>query len=430
MFDTPPSPDPSVEPEGALAPARRQLLALYRAALGAVDGRRRVREHLRRARLASPTYVVSVGKAAVPMFQGAVDALGPAVAGALVIAPEGACRGSPSRLPGLRCLEAAHPIPDARSLEAGEALVAFLEELPIEAGLLFLTSGGSSSLVELPAPGVSLEVLREANRWLLASGLPIHAVNRVRKALSAIKGGRLAGRLQGRPVLHLLIADVPGDELASIGSGLLVPHAADQLVGEGVALPDWLASLAQGSPPPAPEGSFRSLRHVVVASSANVRSVVAHRGHRLGYPVVRHDDLLVGDARRVGTRLAERLMASSPGLQVWSGETTVRLPPAPGRGGRCQTLALSAAVALDGIADVLLLAAGTDGRDGASEDAGALVDGGTVARGALAGLSPQECLDRADAGRFLEASGDLIHTGPTGTNVMDLVIGLRLRPAG
>jgi hydroxypyruvate reductase len=102
----------------------------------------------------------------------------------------------------------------------------------------------------------------------------------------------------------------------------------------------------------------------------------------------------------------------------------------PGRGGRCQTLALAAAVALEGVPDVLLLAAGTDGRDGASEDAGALVDGGTVARGTLSGLAPTECLERADAGRFLEASGDLIHTGPTGTNVMDLVIGLRLRPEG
>lgn len=430
MVETFPTPGASGLPEDAVLTARRHLLALYRAALGTVDGRRRVREHLRRWHPASPTYVVAVGKAAVPMLQGAVDALGPEVAGALVVAPEGACRDFPSGVPGLRCLEAAHPIPDERSLAAGEALLAFLGGLPAEGGLLFLTSGGSSSLVELPAPGVSLEALREANRWLLASGLPIHAVNRVRKALSAIKGGRLAGHLRGRPVLHLLIADVPGDELASIGSGLLVPHPAEELGGQGVALPDWLASLASGSPPPAPEGSFRSLRHAVVASSANARSVVAHRGHRLGYPVLRHDDPLVGDARRVGTRLAERLMASSPGLQVWSGETTVRLPPVPGRGGRCQTLALAAAVALEGVPDVLLLAAGTDGRDGASEDAGALVDGGTVARGTLSGLAPTQCLERADAGRFLEASGDLIHTGPTGTNVMDLVIGLRLRPEG
>ena len=408
--------------------ARRQLLGLYRAALAAVDGRRRVREYLRQGHLAPPVHVIAVGKAAVPMLQGALDALGSAVAGALAVAPEGACGEHLSRLPGLRCLEASHPVPDERSVAAGKAVVEEVAGLPPVGSLLFLTSGGASSLVELPAPGVSLDALREATRWLLASGLPIHAVNRVRKALSAIKGGRLAAGLRGRPALHLVMADVPGDELGSIGSGLIVPHAAADLDGRGLSLPRWLEDLVAGSLPPVPEEAFGGLRHAVVASGAQARSVAAHRGRRLGYAVLRHGEPLVGDAREVGVRLAERILASPPGLQVWTGETTVRLPPTPGRGGRCQTLALAAAMVLAGSPDVVLLAAGTDGRDGSSEDAGAVVDGGTVARGILAGLSPEDCLERADAGSFLEASGDLTHTGPTGTNVMDPILALRLAP--
>ena len=128
----------------------------------------------------------------------------------------------------------------------------------------------------------------------------------------------------------------------------------------------------------------------------------------------------MGDTLATGRALAQQLCAGPAGVQVWGGETTLQLPPDPGRGGRNQSLALSAALALQGRDDVWLLAAGTDGSDGPTEDAGALVDGATVARGQVDDLDAQRCLDRADAGSFLEASGDLIHTGPTGTNVMDV----------
>jgi hydroxypyruvate reductase len=407
--------------------ARRDLLSLYHTALTAVDGRRRVAGFLRRRQVADRVHAVAIGKAAVAMVAGADDALGPSLGDALVVTEPNGCQDLPVIAGTLRCLEGAHPVPDERSLAAGEVLVDFLQGLPRDAALLFLTSGGASSLVERPAPGVSLDALREANRWLLASGLPIHSMNRVRKALSAIKGGRLAALLAGRPVLHLVLSDVPGDDLASIGSGLLVPHAPERLVARGIALPAWLAELVAGSPPPAPEDAFRAVEHAIVASAAEARAAAAHSARKLGYPVHRHDALAVGDARQVGVHLAGWLREGPPGVQVWSGETTVRLPARPGRGGRCQTLALAAATALAGSPELLLLAAGTDGRDGSSEDAGALVDAATLDRGALAGLSASDCLDRADAGAFLAASGDLIHTGPTGTNVMDLMIGLRIR---
>jgi hydroxypyruvate reductase len=136
--------------------------------------------------------------------------------------------------------------------------------------------------------------------------------------------------------------------------------------------------------------------------------------------------MLKGDARVAGAAIATRIKEGLPGLYLWGGETTVTLPPVPGRGGRCQTLALEAAVAIAGRQDCFLLAAGTDGSDGPGEDAGALVDGGTTARGAADCFDAQDALSRADAGTFLEASGDLLSTGPTGTNVMDVVFALKI----
>ena len=154
--------------------------------------------------------------------------------------------------------------------------------------------------------------------------------------------------------------------------------------------------------------------------------MAARACERSGLPVRVAPDLLEGDALAVGRQVGERLASADPGVQVWASETTVTLPDSPGRGGRCQSFALAAAPAIAGDPQAFLLVVGTDGTDGPGEDAGALVDGGTVSRGAAAGLEPSAYLRAADAGTFLEASGDLVCTGPTGTNVMDLVIALRL----
>ena len=145
-----------------------------------------------------------------------------------------------------------------------------------------------------------------------------------------------------------------------------------------------------------------------------------------GYRAALDSAFVAGDAIQAGTRLAQKLLQSEAGVvHVWGGETTVQLPPSPGRGGRNQNLALAAALVLKQCDNVWFLSAGTDGTDGPTEDAGALVDGGTIARGAAAGLDAMQSLAQADAGSFLEASGDLVHAGPTGTNVMDIILGLR-----
>jgi hydroxypyruvate reductase len=320
---------------------------------------------------------------------------------------------------------AGHPIPDAGSLTAGRRLLAELEALPESVSLLVLLSGGTSSLLEVPVFGVGLAELQRMNGWLLASGLPIDAVNRVRKSVSLIKGGGLLTRLGRRPVRVLAISDVPGDDPAVIGSGLLVPEVGLREGLRGVDLPDWLRQwvdrgLAERGPLPT-----SGPRIEILASLATAMRAAAATGRELGLPVHVHDPLVAGDAARVGRELARGLIEGLSGLHVWGGETTVCLPPDPGRGGRNQHLALAAAIALAGHPDALLLAVGTDGTDGPTEDAGALVDAGTLERAGDAGLDARAALDQADAGTLLAASGDLIQTGPTGTNVMDLILGYR-----
>jgi hydroxypyruvate reductase len=169
-----------------------------------------------------------------------------------------------------------------------------------------------------------------------------------------------------------------------------------------------------------------NIRISVVASLADAREAAAAKARELGYAVTLNRAHLGGDVEMLGRRLGYELRDTWPGLYIWGGEPTIRLPEHPGQGGRNQHLALVVATQISGRRDLCFLAAGTDGGDGPGEDAGALVDGGSVGRGSRAlGIDPEICLARADSGRFLEASGDLIQTGPTGTNVMDLMIGLK-----
>ncbi len=400
---------------------RRLLLELFQAGLAAVHGRTCVREYLLRRPLASPLYLIAIGKAASAMALGADEALGDSVQAGLVITKHG--HGEPLPWP---VLEAGHPLPDAASLAAGDALLRFVDAVPPEAGVLVLLSGGASALVESLPSGATLDDLRALNEWLLASGRDIAACNRVRKRLSRIKGGRLAARLAPRAVTCLAISDVPGDDPRFIGSGPLTADATTTAEAIDDAPPRLRALLQAAGPLPAPGSAcFARVEYVVVARLHDAIDAIATAAAARGVAARTMPTFVRGEAAAVGAAAARELIESPPAVLIWGGETTVTLPSDPGRGGRNQTLALAAAIALADRPETYLLAVGTDGSDGPTEDAGALVDGDTVERGRTQGLDAADHLRRADAGTFLAASGDLIQTGPTGTNVMDVILGLR-----
>jgi glycerate 2-kinase len=377
------------------------LLDLLHAGLEAVEGRRCVRAAL----LANPpqtrnapVWAAAIGKAASSMALGAADALGNSLERVLVITKSGHLAPELPSLPALEAHESAHPVPDERSLAAGQRLLEWLGELPAAVTPLFLISGGASSLVEVLEPGVSLARLEQLSARGLAEGVAIGELNARRAQLSRIKGGRLAALIPGRAALALFISDVPDDDPAVIGSGLLGP---------------------------APGGADRIERRVV-ASVDHAMEGVAAAAARYGLTVERGPRRFTGEATRLAARFTHELLIGNTQVRVWGGESTVSLPAHPGRGGRNQHLALAAARFLPEYPELALLAAGTDGTDGPTEEAGGLVDAETCARLALAGLEPDDCLARADAGTALAAADALVRTGPTGTNVADLVIGLKL----
>lgn len=416
------SADPLVEP-------RSLLLTLLHAGLAAVHGEAVVARRLAAWEPGGPVVLLAVGKAAQAMSAGARQVLGARLARGLVISKPGHLDPPILAAWGLLGLEAGHPLPTAGSLEAGRHTLALLGGLGPKESLLVLISGGASSLLEVPVPGLGLLELERINRWLLGSGLAIDAVNGVRKALSQIKGGGLLRWLAGHQVRVLAISDVPGDDPGAIGSGLLVPEPqlAERLAG--LDLPPWLAELVHQGLQRRGELPTRGPPIELVASLDLAKAAVAQAARSQGLPVEVHWDFVAGDAAERGRELGHALLAGAPGVHLWGGETTVRLPPEPGRGGRNQQLALAAARVLSGHGGCALLSAGSDGTDGPTDDAGALVDGDTLARALDAGFDPKTALARADAGTLLAAVGALIHTGPTGTNVMDLILGYRAAAA-
>jgi hydroxypyruvate reductase len=398
---------------------RRSLLEILDAGLRAADGRRCVRDCLVEERPAGPIHLIAVGKCASAMAAGATDALGKDIVDGLIVTRHGYAGGHCAADARFRVLEASHPVPDESSLAAGERLMAYVGALPRGAPVLALISGGASSLVEVLPPGVGIDVLERANRWLLGSGLDIFSINAVRRRMSRIKNGGLASALWGRPVLALYVSDVRGDDPAWIGSGLLQRGNAE--LPED--LPGWMADcLGAGDAPRVPVGL---VKHRVVANLGTALDACASRANGMVSRVTVHPEWLEGQAEAAALRIVDGLQDGPPGIHLWGGETTVTLPQRPGRGGRSQHLALCCAMAIRGRIDLQVLCSATDGTDGSSEDAGALVDGNTVGRGVDGGLDPAACLAAADAGSFLEASGDLLYTGPTTTNVNDIVIGVR-----
>jgi hydroxypyruvate reductase len=404
---------------------RTLLLNIYQQLLHAIEGRYCVQHWLAHHALAGPVYTVAIGKAATSMMQGAIEQLGDQLCAGLLITRHGYADNwrNDHRV---AVIESGHPVPDEHSLLAGERLLAFVHTAPADAHLLFLISGGTSSLVEILPDGIDAEQLQQANGYLLSAGLGIAGMNAVRRQLSCIKGGRLALHLDGRMATALYISDVPTDDVAMIGSGLLAAETHPTVLPGD--LPDWLQACMELAPPLPPEThpAFADICNIIVSDRHQALHAAAAAAGTAGVPAYIHEEFLDGDAVQTAQDLVHMSAELCAGIHLWGTETTVSLPTQPGRGGRCQQLALAAARDLAGAHDRYLLAAATDGTDGNTEDAGALVDGNTIARGQLDELDADECLAQADAGRYLAASGDLLSTGPTGSNVMDIVMLLKV----
>ncbi len=334
---------------------------------------------------------------------------------------------SDPKLSEFNILEAGHPLPDQSSLNAGQQLLMLLNTLPEKSNILFLISGGASSLVEVLPGGVSINDLENLNAWLLHSGWSITEINTLRKRVSCIKGGRLARHVLGHKSTVLLMSDVQNDDPAVIGSGMLFASDLISSLARDKELPDFIQQILHHAPamPSADDPCFESIESAIIANLTIAKNAARQAATQLGYHVVVHSTYLQGDAIARGKEIAEVLKKQPDKLHIWGGEVTVVLPPKPGKGGRCQSMALSAAIALRDENDWCLLAAGTDGGDGVMDAAGVYIDNHTLenARRVLgAEVDPETFLQNADAGSLFEASGNLLNTGPTGTNVCDLVL--------
>ena len=384
--------------------------------------------------------VVGAGKASMALA-GALEArLGGVPVRGEVVVPEGYVATFPDALPRpsrLGVAEAGHPVPTAASAEAARRALARAEAAGPDDLVVALLSGGGSALWALPPAGVSLADVRTTTRLLLESGVDIAGINAVRKHLSQIAGGHLARAATPARLLALAISDVVGDDLSTIASGPTVGDPttfADALaVLDGAALTDRVpASVcghlrlgADGGLPETPTSTPEAAT-VLIGSNRTATEAAAGEAARRGYSVEVEGGPVEGEARDVGHALAAWVRRAPSGTaRIAGGETTVTVT-GTGRGGRNQEVALAAALALDGAeADVLVLSGGTDGVDGPTDAAGGWATPRTASAVRATGLAPEVALDDNDAYTALEAANALLRTGPTHTNVADILVALR-----
>ncbi|MEA3356729.1 MAG: glycerate kinase [Candidatus Bipolaricaulota bacterium] len=382
--------------------------------------------------------VVGMGKAAARMAATLEEILGERITAGLVVTAD----GYEASTEKIEIALAAHPIPDVRGLQTAKRIAALLDTVDDRDLVIVLISGGGSALLSLPASGLELPDITATNELLLHSGATIKEVNTVRKHLSQVKGGQLARRASPAQVITLVLSDVVSDPIDAIASG---PTVGDPTTFSDAAqilhryqlwseLPDSVrerieaGTIGQFVETPKPgDALFERVTTVIVGSGTVAGEAALKEGRRLGYHTLLLTTTLEGEAREVGRVFAAlaREEASHgrplplPALLLAAGETTVTVRGL-GKGGRNQELALSAAIGIEGLKNTVIASFGTDGRDGPTDAAGGMVDGETIGRMREQGIDPEKLLAQNDSYHALLQAGDLIVTGPTGTNVADL----------
>jgi len=431
---------------------KKSMDDILRAGLDAVDPERAVRRYVRREDktlfVGEASYrldryrrilLAGAGKGSAPMAKTLEDSLGDRLSSGLIIVKYG--YGMPLKTASV--VEAGHPIPDEAGMKAAEELLSRLRECTEEDLVICVFSGGGSALLPAPVPPFTLEEKQACTRLLLECGATIDEINAIRKHLSRTKGGQLAKEAYPATVISLLLSDVVGDRPDVIASGPTVPdestygdclgiveryNLADRLP-KGV-VEHFRAGVAGLVPETPKRGDpvFSRVRNLIVGNNRESLLAAQDKAVSLGYHTLVLTSQIEGEAREVARVLAavakeihlSGVPIEPPACILAGGETTVTIH-GTGKGGRNQELALACAMAIDGWDGISLFSAGTDGTDGPTDAAGAVVDGATCARAREAGLDPRAFLAENDSYSFFESLGDLIKTGPTRTNVMDII---------
>ena len=382
--------------------------------------------------------VVGAGKACAPMAKAVEDLLGDRISDGVIVTKDE--HGLP--LEKVKVCEASHPVPDARGVAGTEEILALVGKATERDLIICLISGGGSALLIAPVEEISLADKQRTTKLLLGCGATIHEFNTVRKHLSRAKGGRLAQKAYPATVTSLILSDVVGDDLDVIASGPTVFdsstfHDAEQIL-KGYGIWDQLPAnvrnhLEKGSAgrieetPKSDHTAFEKCSQALVGTNLQALQAAAKAAEQLGYRPLILTSKIEGEAREAAkfyTAIAKEVLSSNnpmgpPVCVLAGGETTVTIS-GEGRGGRNQEFALAAAMAIDGVDNVIVLSGGTDGTDGPTDAAGAMSDGATIARAREKDMDPKDFLQRNDSYNFFQKLDDLIMTGPTRTNVMDI----------
>ncbi len=370
---------------------KQQLINIFNAGIKAVEGYQATQHALSEDPDFQASQIIALGKAASGMCAGALASMSNPCPALIVTKYEHTERAL-YNLPDVTIIESAHPIPDQNSLRAGAAMLETVSQLQSNSHLLVLISGGASSLSELLPADISLSQWQKNTSKMIASDSNIAEINTQRKKFSLLKDGKLLAPFKGKRVKVLAISDVEGDDIAVIGSGT---------------------------------GDIKRVRSRaqldIIATNAIARQACQKMAQNIGFRIQMNIENLYQDVSQVANDIAQAIITGKPGVYIFGGEPTINLPANPGSGGRNQSLALELAQRIRNLDNLNVLVAGTDGTDGPTDAAGGIIDGYTAQNT----LRAQAALDAANAGGFLRDIGEIFITGPTNTNVMDLVIVLK-----